>query len=124
MPLFDLFWAMLWMFLFVAWIWAVISVVSDVFRSRDLSGWAKGFWTLFIIAIPWLGVLTYVIARGDSIAERSIRDAAEADQAARAYIQDAVSVSPANELQKLAELKESGVISEAEFNAQKVKLLA
>ena len=79
MPLFDLFWAMLWMFLFVAWIWAVISVVSDVFRSRDLSGWAKGFWTLFIIAIPWLGVLTYVIARGDSIAERSNRDAAEAD---------------------------------------------
>ncbi len=112
------------MFLFVAWIWAVISVVSDVFRSRYLSGWAKGFWTLLIIAIPWLGVLTYVIARGDSIAERSIRDAAEADQAARAYIQDAVSVSPANELQKLAELKESGVISEAEFYAQKVKLLA
>ena len=124
MPLFDLFWVMLWMFLFIAWIWAVISVVSDVFRSRDLSGWAKGFWTLFIIAIPWLGVLTYVIARGDSIAERSIRDAAEADQAARAYIQNAVSVSPANELEKLAGLKESGLISEAEFNAQKVKLLA
>ncbi len=124
MPLFDLFWSMLWLFLFFAWIWVVISIVADVFRSHDLSGFAKALWTLGIIVVPWLGVLVYLIARGDSMAHRSVASAEAADRATRQYIQDAASVSPANELEKLAGLKESGVISEAEFNAQKVKLLA
>lgn len=70
MPLFDVFWSMLWFFLFVAWIWTVVGVLGDVFRSRDLGGFAKAVWVLFIIGIPWLGILTYVIARGDHMAAR------------------------------------------------------
>jgi predicted membrane channel-forming protein YqfA (hemolysin III family) len=124
MPLLDLFWSILRIFLFFALIWVVISIVTDVFRSHDLSGFAKALWTLGLIVVPWLGVLVYLIARGDSMAQRSAASAEAADRATRRYIQDAASVSPANELEKLAGLKESGVISQAEFNAQKVKPLA
>lgn len=124
MPLFDLFWSMLWFFLFIAWIWVLISVISDIFRSKDMGGFAKAFWVLFVIVIPWLGVLVYLIARGDSMADRAMAVAAEHDRAARAYIQDAAGASAADELKKLADLKGAGVISDAEFDAQKAKLLA
>ena len=70
MPLFDIFWSMLWFFLFIAWVWTVVAILGDVFRSRDLGGFAKAGWVLFIITIPWLGILVYIIARGDRIADR------------------------------------------------------
>lgn len=124
MPLFDLFWAMLWFFLFIAWISVLISVISDIFRSKDMGGAAKAFWMIFVIVIPWLGVLVYLIARGDSMAARSIAQAAANEQAARAYIQDAAGGSAADELKKLSDLKNAGVISDSEFAAQKAKLLA
>jgi predicted membrane channel-forming protein YqfA (hemolysin III family) len=127
MPLLDLFWTMLWFFLFIAWIWLLISIVTDIFRSDDLSGFAKALWILFVIIVPWLGALIYLIARGGSMQERAMRDATERAKAQRQYIQEVASTSgtsSAEELTKLAQLRESGVISTEEFEAQKAKLLA
>jgi len=124
MPLLDLFWAMLWFFLFFVWIWLLISLFSDIFRSPDLSGWGKAGWTIFIILLPLLGVLVYLIARGSSMQERAIADMAAREKATREYIQDvASSGSAADELTKLAALKERGVLTEEEFAAQKKALL-
>ncbi len=127
MPLLDLFWTTLWFFLFIAWIWLLISIIADIFRSDDLSGWAKALWILFVIVVPWLGVLIYLIARGDSMQERAIKDATQRQQATRQYIQEVASTgapSSADELTKLAQLRDSGVISAEEFAAQKAKVLA
>jgi hypothetical protein len=131
MPLLDLFWSMLWLFLWFAWIWLVVMVIFDIFRSDDLSGWGKAFWALFIILLPWLGVLVYLIARGQSMGERRMQEAAARERATREYIQSVSATSSggggastADELSKLAELKNSGVISEDEFATQKAKLLA
>ena len=127
MPLLDLFWTMLWFFLLIAWIWLLISIITDIFRSDDLSGWAKALWTLFVIIVPWLGALIYLIARGDSMQERAMRDATERAKAQRQYIQEVASTSStssADELTKLAQLRDSGVITADEFEAQKAKLLA
>ena len=125
-PLLDLFWTILLVFLFVAWVWTVFVVVMDVFRDHSTSGWAKGFWVLFIIVIPWLGVLVYVIAKGDGMARRRIEDAAAADQAARNYIREAAggSSSVADELTRLAERRDAGVITDDEFQRQKAALLS
>ena len=124
MPLFDLFWSMLWFFIFLVWIWVLISVITDIFRSRDMGGFAKAIWVLAVMIIPWLGVLAYLIARGDGMAARSVAVAQENEQATRTYIQQAAGASTADELEKLASLKSSGVISDQEFQAQKAKLLA
>ena len=110
-------------FLFVAWIWVVISVITDIFRSDDLGGWGKGLWMMFVIITPWLGVLLYLIFRGEGMQKRSMQAMADAAEAQRAYIQNAAGTSTADELSKLAELKEKGVITESEFEAQKAKLL-
>jgi len=125
-PLLNLFWAMLWFFLFVIWIWLLISVFSDIFRSDDLSGWSKALWVLFVVFLPYLGVFVYLIARGRSMQERSMMQMAAREKAQRAYIQEVTTSGggTADELAKLAELKEKGVLSEAEFQAQKAKLLA
>ena len=127
MPLLDLFWATLWFFVFFAWIWLVIMIFGDIFRSRDLSGWAKALWTLFVVFLPWLGVLIYLIARGKSMEDRSVQAAAERDTATRQYIQSVASddgSSNADEIAKLAELRDSGLLTEDEFVAQKAKILA
>jgi hypothetical protein len=125
MPLFDLFFSMLWFFLFVAWIWVLISVYADIFRSDDLSGWGKAFWVLFALALPALGVLAYLIARGGSMQERTTQRAADAERAAQSYIREvAAAPSTADELAKLAQLRDQGVLSAGEFEAQKAKLLA
>jgi type VI protein secretion system component VasK len=125
MPLFDLFFTMLWFFLFVAWIWVLISVYADIFRSDDLSGWGKAFWVLFALALPALGVLVYLIVRGGKMQERAVKRANEAEQAAQSYIREvAAAPSTTDELAKLAQLREQGVLSSEEFEAQKAKLLA
>lgn len=125
MPLLDLFWTILMIFLFAAWIWVLISVVADVFRS-DISGVSKALWILFMIAIPWLGVLVYLIVHGGDMQRRSTAAAAAVDQAQRDYIRSAAgaSVSTADELSKLADLRDAGVITDNEYRAQKDKLLA
>lgn len=89
-----------------------------------MGGASKAIWTIFVIVLPWLGVLVYLIARGDGMAQRNVEAAAAAEDARRAYIQQAAGTSTADELAKLASLRESGAISEAEFNTQKAKLLA
>jgi hypothetical protein len=124
-PLLAMFWTMLVFFLWVAWIVIVFRVVIDIFRSKDLGGVGKGFWVLFVILIPWLGVLVYLIARGRSMAERDHADAVAHEEAVQAYIrQTAGSGSTAEELSKLSALQAQGVITDAEFAQQKAKLLA
>jgi lysylphosphatidylglycerol synthetase-like protein (DUF2156 family) len=125
MPLLDLFFSMLWFFLFVVWIWLLISVYADIFRSHDLSGVAKAAWVVFVLLLPYLGVLIYLIARGGSMQERSIQRAADAQEAARSYIREVADApSSADELAKLAQLRDQGVLTPQEFEAQKAKLLA
>ena len=124
MNLLDTFWSIFVFFLLVAWIWVVVGVISDVFRSHDLSGLSKGIWVLFIIMIPWLGVLSYVIIRGKGMQERSMQAVADAGERQRAYIQSVAGTSTADELSKLADLKDKGVITESEFAAQKARLLS
>ena len=116
-------WSMLWFFLFFIWIWLLIIVFSDIFRSHDLSGWAKALWVIFIILVPYLGVFVYLIARGHKMAEHAAEAAAAQDAAARQYIQQVTSTSSAEELEKLARLREQGVIDEAEYQSLKTKTL-
>ena len=111
-------------FLLVAWIWVVITVVSDIFRSKDLSGWGKGIWMFFVIIMPWLGVLAYLIFRGDGMQERTMEAIIKANEQQRNYIKDVAGVSTADELTKLGELKEKGVLTDAEFETQKARLLS
>ena len=124
MPILHMLWLMFLFFLMLAWIWVIIGVISDIFRSKDLGGLGKGFWALFIIIIPWLGVLCYLIARGSGMQERSLHMLAESEKIQRAYIKEAAGTSVADELAKLAELRDKGVVTEEEFKAHKAKLLA
>ncbi len=124
MPLLDLFWAMLMLFLWLAWIWVVVSVVMDIFRNHEMGGVSKAIWTVFVILLPWLGVVIYIIAHGTGMAARSVADATVREQAAEDYIRQVAGVSPADELAKLAELRDTGVISDEEFAAHKAKVLA
>ena len=126
-PLLNLFWTMLEFFVWVIWIWLLIWVFIDIFRSRDLSGWAKALWFLFVLLIPLIGVLVYLIARGGSMHERAAQEARKEDEETRKYIQQAAATSPAStadQLAKLADLRDRGVISEQEFQREKAKVLA
>ena len=118
MEFFNVIGSIFMFFLFVAWIWVVISVITDIFRSEDLGGWGKGLWVLFVIVAPWFGVLMYLIVRGNGMQARTIEA-----MAAVATAQTLAGLSTADELSKLSELKEKGVITDSEFNAQKAKLL-
>lgn len=128
MPLLDLFWTMLWLFLFIMWIWLLISLFTDILRREDMSGWGKAAWVLFLIVLPLLGALIYLIANGGGMAERQINDAKAMKAAQDEYIRSVASggggASAADELEKLAKLKASGALTEEEFAAQKAKLLA
>jgi hypothetical protein len=124
MPLLHVLLSILEFFLLVAWIWVVVAVISDVFRSKDLNGVERALWVLGSIIVPWVGVLVYLYIRGDSMAERSAQAAAEVEGIRRAYIQDVTGQSTADELAKLAELRDKGVITEEELQAQKGKLLS
>ena len=122
----QVFWSMLWFFMFFIWIWLLVIVFSDIFRSHDLGGFAKTLWVLFVIIVPYLGVFVYLIARGHKMHEHAVEAAEAQNAAARAYIQQAAgtSGSPAEELSRLADLKEKGVISDEEFQKLKAKALA
>ena len=124
-PLLGAFWTILEIFLWVLWIWILIYIFIDIFRSNDLSGWAKALWFIFVLFIPLIGVLVYLIARGSSMQQRAQREAQQQDQQFRAYVQDAAgSGSTADQLTKLADLRDRGVITPEEFERQKAKLLA
>jgi hypothetical protein len=122
----QVFWSFLWFFLFFIWIWLLIIVFSDIFRSRDLSGWAKALWVIFVIILPYLGVFVYLIARGSKMQEHAAQAAQAQDAAMRQYVQDTVQdgTSTADELSKLADLKAKGVIDDAEFERLKAQALS
>jgi Short C-terminal domain/Phospholipase_D-nuclease N-terminal len=124
-PLLGVFWTMLWFFLFFIWIWILISIFADIFRSHDMGGWAKAGWTIFVIVLPFLGVLIYLIARGKSMQDRATQRAAQQEQDFRGYVQEAAGgSSSADQLSKLADLKQQGVLTDAEFETQKAKILS
>ena len=123
-PLLGVFWTMLEFFLFFIWIWLLIIVFGDIFRSHDMGGFAKALWIIFVIVVPFLGVLVYLIARGGSMQERAAERAQQQDQAFQAYVQQAAGTSStADEVAKLADLKASGAITDEEFQAGKAKIL-
>ena len=124
-PLLGAFWTILEIFLWVIWIWILIWIFIDIFRSRDLSGWAKALWFLFVLFIPLIGVLVYLIVRGDSMHTRAVQDARRQDQEFRSYVQEtAASGNTADQLAKLADLRDRGVITPEEFEREKAKVLA
>jgi ABC-type multidrug transport system fused ATPase/permease subunit len=125
-PLLNIFWSIFEFFLWIIWIWILIWIFIDIFRSHDLSGWAKALWFLFVLFIPLIGVLVYLIARGGSMHERAVQDARQQDQQFRQYVQQAAASSPAStadQLTKLADLRDRGVISAEEFEREKAKIL-
>ncbi len=124
-PLLGAFWTILEIFLWVIWIWILVYIFIDIFRSRDLSGWGKALWFLFVLLIPLIGVLVYLIARGDSMHDRAIQQAQQQDDQFRSYVQQAEdSGTPADQLAKLADLRDRGVINDQEFEREKAKILA
>ncbi len=124
-PLLGAFWTILEIFLWVLWIWILIYVFIDIFRSHDLSGWMKALWFLFVLFIPLIGVLVYLIARGDKMHERAVRQAQQQDREFRSYVQEAAgSQTTADQLTKLADLRDRGVITAEEFEREKAKVLA
>jgi hypothetical protein len=126
-PILDAFLTMLYFFLFIIWIWLLITVFIDIFRSHDIGGLAKALWVIFIIILPFLGVFVYLIARGGKMHERAAAEAAQQQKAFDTYVKQAAGssgTSAADQLSKLADLKTQGVIDQAEFDTQKAKILA
>ena len=126
-PLLGAFWTIFLIFLWVIWFWVLITVFIDIFRSHDLSGGGKALWFLFVLFIPLIGVVVYLIARGGSMQERAAQQAQQQDAEFRSYVQEAAADSPAStadQLAKLADLRDRGVISAEDFEREKAKVLA
>lgn len=131
--LLDLFWTMLWFFVWIMWLFLLFKVIVDIFRSDDLGGWGKAGWLVLALLLPYIGVLVYVIVRGKSMGKRDIKEAQERDATFKAYLREAVAGSPdanapregkhVDDLAKLAELKDRGAITEEEYQRAKTKLL-
>jgi hypothetical protein len=121
----EVFWSMLWFFLFFIWIIILFQVFTDLFRSHDIGGWAKALWVIFVIITPFLGVFVYLIARGSKMQEHAMADAKAMDAANKAYIRQAAgSPSDADQLSTLADLHAAGKLDDAEYAAAKAKILA
>ena len=124
-PFLDILWTMFIFFLFVIWIWILITVFTDVFRRKDIGGGSKALWIIFVILLPYLGVLVYLIANHDGMADRNIQRMQQQQQQTDAYIQSvAGSGGSAAEIEKAKGLLDSGAITQAEFDALKQKALA
>ena len=111
-------------FLFVIWFWILLTIITDLFRDHEMSGWGKALWVLFLVVVPFLAGLIYLIARGSGMRDRTIKAQADAKKHFDEYVQTQAHSSPADELHKLNDLKEKGALSEAEFDQAKAKLLA
>ncbi|HWE66623.1 MAG TPA: PLDc N-terminal domain-containing protein [Acidimicrobiales bacterium] len=123
-PVLNIFWTMLEFFLFFIWIWLAISVFADIFRSHDIGGGTKALWVIFIVLIPYLGVFAYLLFRGGAMHERAAAQAALQHTMLNQYFQHlGIASTPADQLHKLADLKEKGFITDAEFQAEKAKIL-
>ena len=124
-PFLNIFWTMIIFFAWVAWIWLIIGIFSDIFRRHDISGWSKAFWIAFLIIIPFLGALVYLIANSTGMAERSAERTRRAEEHFAGYVQSVASNNgSASELVKAKELLDSGTITQAEFDTIKAKVLA
>ena len=125
-PLLSIFWTTVWIFLWIAWIMILFRVIVDIFRSHDMGGFAKAMWVIFVILAPFLGVFVYLIARGHGMATRDLDEAQARNDAFQAYVRDAAgsSAGTADELTKLADARDRGLLTDAEFEQQKAKLLA
>ena len=120
----QLVYGFLWFFLFFIEIWLMISVFIDIFRSHDMKGWVKALWILFVLVIPLIGILVYFIARGDKMRAHSVDAAKEQQQAFQHYVQQAAGTTgPADQLAKLADLKDKGAITEEEYNRLKAEII-
>jgi len=122
-PFLDIFWSMFIFFLFVIWIWILITVFSDIFRRKDVGGGSKTLWIIFVIVLPYLGVFVYLIANHDGMADRNIQQMQKQQQATDAYIKSVASGGAA-EIEKAKGLLDSGAITQAEFDSLKQKALA
>ncbi|WP_329561515.1 SHOCT domain-containing protein [Kitasatospora sp. NBC_01266] len=127
-PMLNLFWTMLEFFVWLLWLFLLFKVITDIFRSHDMSGWGKAGWMIVVILLPFLGVLLYVIFRGKAMAEHDREQARRADEATKQYIREAAqptggSGSHVDELAKLADLKANGALTEEEYQRAKEKLL-
>jgi type VI protein secretion system component VasK len=109
--------------LFVIWIWILFAIISDLFRDHETSGWAKAAWILFLVFIPFLTMLVYLIVRGSGMRDRAIKAQAEAKHEFDANIRQEAQTTPADELHKLHELKQKGALTDAEYERAKQKLL-
>ena len=126
-PILDIFLTTLYFFIFIIWLWLLFMVFIDIFRSHDLKGWAKGLWVIGIIVMPYLGVLVYLIFRGGKMHERAAQQAAQQQKAFDQYVKQAAGTpgsSTADQLAKLANVKSQGLLTDAEFDAEKAKILA
>ncbi|MFJ9776291.1 SHOCT domain-containing protein [Kitasatospora sp. NPDC101157] len=145
-PVLNIFWTMLELFLWILWFFLLFKIITDIFRSHDLSGWGKAGWLVLVILLPLIGVLVYLIARGQSMGKRDLEQAQQADAAFRAYIRDAAATpdsgggvgaagsagvggggvggrSHVEDLARLADLRDRGAISDEEYQKAKDKLL-
>jgi hypothetical protein len=126
--LWDVFVSIFWFMILFAWIFLLFRIITDIFRDDELGGWGKALWTIFIVLLPWLGTLVYLIARGGSMQERAMKDAQEADARMRAYVQEAASSGSASsvsaELRELGALRDAGTITPEEYEQAKAKVLA
>lgn len=111
-------------FFFVIWIWIVIAILMDLFRDHDLGGWSKALWVLFFILLPPLTALVYLIFRGSGMRQRAIKDQVESKKQFDAYVRETAGTSPVDELHKLDQLRQSGGITEDEYNQMKARILA
>ena len=119
-PFLNILWTMIIFFAWVAWLWIVITVFTDLFRRHDIGGWGKAAWVVFVIVLPFLGVLVYLIAQHDGMRERSVKQAQEQRAAFDQYVRQASGGSAA-EIAKAKELLDAGTITQAEFDAIKAK---
>jgi predicted PurR-regulated permease PerM len=124
-PILGFFWSMLFIFLWVAWIFLLIRIIADIFRNHEMSGIAKALWLIFVVIVPFLGVLLYVIIHSGDMAERDLQSMQKQQEQFDSYVRQTAgsSTSSADELVKLAALKDQGIITDAEFAVQKAKIL-
>jgi membrane protein implicated in regulation of membrane protease activity len=120
-PFLELFFTMLWLYVLVAWFYFLVIIATDIFRSRDLSGVSKALWVVFLIFVPVIAAVVYLITRGDKMHARQAKDLEEREEALRQRF--GAPLSTADEISKLVELRNSGALSEVEFETQKVRLL-
>jgi hypothetical protein len=122
-PFMDVLWSMIIFFFWVIWIWIVVTVLVDIFRRHDIGGWAKAGWVVFVVILPWLGVLIYLIAQHDGMRERRIKEVQDQQQAFDSYVRETAGGS-ADQIARAKELLDNGTITQEEFAALKAKALA